>query len=287
MKKAKNSDWNFPLSIPSNPLKREVKNIIGQIIMLINPKLRNELLSGKIPKNTAERAALMAIFIDFKDNYQSIKMSELHKKIWASSQTQGYYDLTSNRLRGMFEAVRSDIEDSISNLVKDSNYDELIEFGCGEGIVTHELSIKFKEQISQFVGIDINEKQIQINRSTYNINKNIKFDSADLNNSIDPTSGSNKIYLTFGGVFEYLTEVELLSLLKKLAKTTNIAIILYEPIEPGFNITNEKHSIVYGSEYSFSHPYHHYLLENGFKIISEKHIISPSISYVLMVAKIS
>ncbi|MDR7128193.1 ubiquinone/menaquinone biosynthesis C-methylase UbiE [Algoriphagus sp. 4150] len=280
------SPWEFPFYIPTNPVKKFLKNSIGKAAILISPKIKNELLGGKMPKNKFERAALTSIFIELNDKKLLDELAELHKKIWTSNDNQGYYDFTSNRLRGMFEQLKEPLYTTISNQTKENAYDEFIELGCGEGIIVNRMSEKYPE-INSFLGVDINKAQIEINKTTYAGNTKLRFQSGDLSKDLASIKGPNKIYLTFGGVLEYLTEQELLFLLKELSVLKNTVFILYEPIEPGFNIKEEKHSILYGSEFSFCHPYHYYLSKAGFDIIGEKLVNSDKTSWIYLAAKIN
>ncbi|WP_192349710.1 class I SAM-dependent methyltransferase [Algoriphagus sp. Y33] len=280
------STWEFPFYIPTNPVKKFLKNSIGKAALLASPEIKEELMNGKIPKNKFERAALTSIFIELKDKKLLDELAELHKKIWTSNDNQGYYDFTSNRLRGMFEQLKEPLYTTISSQTKKNAYEEFIELGCGEGLIVNRISETFKE-IKSFLGVDINTAQIEINKITYAANKNLRFQSGDLSKDLDSIKGPNKIYLTFGGVLEYLTEQELLFLLKELSVLKNTVFILYEPIEPGFNIKEEKHSKLYGSEFSFCHPYHYYLSKIGFDIIGEKLVTSDTTSWIYLASKIN
>lgn len=282
-----NPSWEFPLYIPTNPVKKLLKKLIGKAALFVSPKIRQEFMNGKMPKNKFERAALTSIFIELKDKKHFTELAELHKKIWSSSENQGYYDFTSKRLKGMFEQLKESLFTTISNQINQSPYEEFIELGCGEGIVINRISESFK-QINFFLGVDINKAQIEINKITYSANKSLRFRSIDLSKDLEHIKGSNKIYLTFGGVLEYLTEKELLFLLKELSSMKNIVFILYEPIKLGFNFKEEKHSILYGTEFSFCHPYHYYLSKIGFNIIDEKLVNSDKAnSWIYLASKIN
>lgn len=241
-------------------------------------------MAGKIPTSKLERAALTSIFIEMRDKNQQKELGELHRKIWTSNDNQGYYDFTSDRLQKMFEQLKDSIYTTISRQLKENSYHELIELGCGEGIVVNTLSKDFLE-INSFLGVDINRAQIEINKATYSSNEKLSFETGDLTKDVDLIKGPNKIYLTFGGVLEYLSEQELLGFLQKLSVLENILIILYEPIEPGFAIYEEQHSILYGSEISFSHPYPYYFSQLGIEIVDEKLINSQTRSFLYLAAK--
>lgn len=280
------TDWEFPLSIPKNPVKKFLKNSIGKLALALNPRIKEELIKGTTPKNKLERAALTSIFIEYSDKKRLSELADLHRKIWISGETQGYYNITSDRMQKMFEELSDSIFTSISTQTKQANYQELVELGCGDGMVVHTLSEKFKE-IPRFVGVDINKAQIDINKSTYSSNERLAFEAGDMVKDLDSIAGPNKIYLTFGGVLEYLAEQELLGFLKKLSVLENTVLLLYEPVQPGFATKEEKHSILYGSELSFSHPYHYYLSTLGFEIVNEKLINSKNRSYLFLSAKIN
>lgn len=284
MKSERKEIWEFPILIPKNPIKKEIKNLAGRIVQLFFPEIRQNLLGGKNPTNKVERIVLCSLFIELKANNQYEKLADLHKHVWASNETQGYYDLTSNRLKGMFGLVKNTLYESITNFIQEHSYEALIELGCGEGFVVDKLSEKFTD-IPSFIGMDINESQIKKNKINYSTNKRLRFFSGDISKNINLIKGSNRIFLSFGGVLEYLTEKEITNLFESLSSQENIAIIIYEPIKPGFNIKKEKHSILYGSEFSFCHPYHYYLEKYGFKIINSKLVESDEINWMYVASQ--
>lgn len=278
------NEWNFPIVIPSHPLKRQLKKLVGRLALLSSPATKEALLAGKPPENSRERAALAAIVMQLKERNEVEKLAELHRKVWASNATQGYYQLTASRVRSMYALLREDIYQSLSSLMQRNGYDTLIELGCGEGVVLDDLSTKFGKDIGRFVGIDINKAQIETNQSVYASNPKLEFIAGDLTSVIASVKGSGKIFLTFGGVLEYLTERELLSLLEDIGAEKNCALLLYEPITAGFDPRTAQHSILYGSESSFSHPYHVFLKKTGFQIESERLVESGDTNWLFLSA---
>lgn len=137
-------NWEFPVLIPTNPRKKALKNLVGKIAQLVKPQIRKDLLNGKIPSSKIERAMLCSIFIELKANNQFEKLAELHKHIWASNHTQGYFDLISVRLQGMFDLLKESIYNTLNKLLAKNNYQELIEIGSGEGLVIKNLHENFK-----------------------------------------------------------------------------------------------------------------------------------------------
>ena len=184
MTPSNNSNWEFPVLIPKSPVKKALKNLVGKIAQLIKPEIRNELLNGKIPSNKIERAILCSIFIELKADNKYEKLAELHRQIWSSNHTQGYFDLTSGRMQGMFNLLKEPLYETITNLLSETDYQELIEIGCGEGIVVKNLLEKFNG-IPNFVGIDINQAQIEINNNTSDAIENLSFVAGDITSNIN------------------------------------------------------------------------------------------------------
>lgn len=276
-------NWDFPLSIPQNRVKRAIKDLLGRFAMSIDPTLRKEIIKGRQPKSFLERAALMSVLIELDKKGESGLIAKIHRSFWASEEAFGYYNATNHRMLGMYELTKDQLIAALGDLEKGASVEKLIEIGCGEGLVLEKLSKEFPG-INQFIGIDINQSQIKASAERFKSNPKLSFVAENAIDYIDTNSVSDCILLTFGGVMEYFTEQELKDFFSKLKLQKNIGIVLYEPLLQDFNPSTETKSKPYGAEMSFCHPYSSYLKEIGFHLNTEKIIGDSEFKWMLFSA---
>ncbi len=284
MKPQQIANWNFPLSIPGNQVKKVIKNTVGRLALLLIPRLQTRLIKGSYPSNSLERAALMVIFMKLTRESNQTAIDRLHRNLWSSSSYQAYYDVTSHRTRAMYKLMEEDLKSALAYVLEKMSPKKLIEIGCGDGTILNHLSKDFKS-IPSFIGLDINDEQIELNSIKYKQNTALSFIADDALDFIRLIKKEAKVvYLTFGGVLEYFHQQNLISLLEAIYKQNNNSILFYEPILNGFDPDKETESRSYGPELSFSHPYLYLLRKTGFKIVTYKTVKSAGGSWLFVCA---
>jgi SAM-dependent methyltransferase len=208
-------NWNFPLYIPENRLKRTVKDLLGKFALAKSPSLRKAILNGLQPKTLLERAAVMSLLFELEQKGEMESIAKIHRSFWASEEAFGYYQFTNERMNGMYELTKPDLLAAFQELLDEGSFKRVIEIGCGEGHVLEELS-KELNSIDQFVGIDINKSQITATMNRFASNPKLSFLAGDALEYLDQNEVSNSILFTFGGVMEYFTERELKDFFTKL-----------------------------------------------------------------------
>ena len=110
-------------------------------------------------------------------------------------------ELWQERFEEEFLAHNVALIDAIEEHLDHEHFDRLYEIGCGHGQVVEYLAKRMKT-ISEFIGMDISEVQIEKNRQYYNHPK-ISFQAGDAVSWVQEEAKPRSIFLTNGGVFEY------------------------------------------------------------------------------------
>jgi len=149
---------------------------------------------------------------------------------------------------------------------------QLVEMGCGDGMVLNHLS-SVLEGFDSFVGIDISDRITSRNKIEYAENTRIAFESGDAVKWIQDNDTSNTVLLSYGGVMEYLNEDNLLEVLAQHFQQPNAVVALSEPIDNDFNPEHECASKLIGTMHVYHcHNYAHLLRKTGFEIKFETYI---------------
>lgn len=107
------------------------------------------------------------------------------------------------------------------NLVSDfiKNGDSLLDYGCGIGDFTRHLKNK-KIEISDYLGVDINENYIDLAKKTY---KNKKF---QIIKDVDQIQGKWDVVCAIGVFTWYITKEEFIKTINKLYELSNKYVLI-------------------------------------------------------------
>ncbi len=138
-----------------------------------------------------------------------------------------------------------------------------MEIGTGNGKVLEYLSSEFPK-IEKFIGIDLSQAQIEINKKQYQKNSKLEFVASDAYEWVKENGQSNTVFVTNGGVLEYFTEERLQLFLKEIYKLGKIYFVAIEPNSIEHNFEANPNTETYGNERSFSHNYPKLFKNAGF-----------------------
>lgn len=190
------------------------------------------------------------------------QLEAIHRNFWAK--TDAYFDVTDNRAEDVFIPTYADVVQSLIPVLAEKQIDTVCEFGTGDGKWLNYLSQQWTA-VSHFIGIDISANQIERNRQQY---PQLTFYHADLVAWAEQNAAPRTLYLTNGGVLEYLSEESVRRLLAIIrSQASGSLVLLNEPLYGDFDIETDKSSQVLGQEYSYSHNYVHLLRTAGAQIL--------------------
>ncbi|MBX2821253.1 MAG: class I SAM-dependent methyltransferase, partial [Rhodothermaceae bacterium] len=175
-------------------------------------------------------------------------------------------ELWQERFEEEFLAHNVALIDALEEHLYHEHYDRLYEIGCGHGQVVEYLAERMKT-ISEFIGMDISEVQIEKNRHYYNHPK-ISFQAGDAVSWVQEEAKPRSIFLTNGGVFEYFLQEELELMFSHIASKLAPAIVgIIETIGSDHDLAKEHDSLVYGRELAFSHNYPYLMEKAGLSVV--------------------
>jgi SAM-dependent methyltransferase len=210
-------------------------------------------------------------------------LAEYHRMYWQSPKAQEYYDQSERRFKEWLlgnHIVLTDILDALAGSCS-SGFTSFYDIGCGSGFATRYMFERLP-RLTDCVGIDLSATQIARNIQTSK-NLGIRFEAGNANEWIRSHAKSNAIYFTSGGVLEYFTRDELVSLLKYV--TTHLRPALFvsiEPVSPNHDMKRDISSRPLGPEMSFSHNYPSIFSHAGFKLESTDEQFANRIRWLLM-----
>jgi hypothetical protein len=253
-------------------MKKFLKMIVGQILLIIMPKKATEL-SGKgmtIDMGLSPRDRLIrdAILQKAKKKNDFETLSNLHQDYWVNKGEEYFSSgFNNNVLENFFIPKCSFLFDLLQEQIKVETvpYNTLVEIGTGDGKILQYLSTKFP-QIEKFVGIDLSSAQIEANKAVFTNNSNLEFVASDGYDWIKKNGHDQMIIVTSRGVLEYFTQSKLQEFFNELNDLSNIFFIAIEPTGVNHDILKNPDSEIYGSENSFSHNYPQLFKNSGFNI---------------------
>jgi hypothetical protein len=275
------ANWRFPLSIPEKRWKRIVIVFLGKINLVLNPNLRKRLSSGNHPKSKIERWSLASIVNGLEKANNTEELKQIHRKLWENADAFHFHMKAKGRLKKVLDQFHDRFDEFIRNQVDKGITNRIVEIGCGSALILEYFEGKHQE-FKSFIGLDINKVQITENQLHFANKPKMSFFSCDANQWIKENHENGTIYFTVGGVLEYFTEKEIRDIFK-LVKTTESALMIFEPIKGDVDPFEVGVSQTYGNELSFSHSYSYLAKSSGLNIVlSERHTIR--VSWLLMFA---
>lgn len=259
--------WKYPLYIPEKGPKGIIKLQIGKVYLALFG--REKWLQGKFPHSSPQRWALSALVTELQESNRLEELAEVHRGLWASNEMAEFYQDTDTRLINMIERYRADLLQLVEAVLEKTQAHTLLEIGCGNGKLLVTLADSFP-QIKNFIGIDLNQAQVEENRRVYANRSNMDFKAGDATELVQEMNLSGHLVLTFGGVLEYFNPEKLQDHLKKLKEKNVGGILMVEPANREFDFFENTASALYGGEYSFAHPYPCLLEKQGFDLVYKK-----------------
>lgn len=264
-----NQHTAFPLAEPAQGWKRALRRLIGHLLCALMPSRALRLLTEGDPQHFSKLDRMMAVSACLKAQRQGDweATRRLHTLYWAGDAAAGIHREHTSIKHRWFQEVDHPLAIALKSLIEAGACRGLCEIGCGTGALIEDLRQRYP-QLSEWTGLDLSPQQISENREAH-AGSGVRYESADALLWIPQQAPAGWIYLSFGGVLEYLTEQDLRGLWAAIAaKGKPAAIALCEPIADDHDFKTTPNSRVHGVEQVFSHHYQKLASEAGFKVLT-------------------
>ena len=254
------------------PREKRIKAALGRLIAAANPKLAAKVRAKPFTQPLKHHERLLRN----ARQHQAIAEQDhetLHQFLidyWSSPFSQEFFTRFADRFEKLFLKHHLEIVSVLSDEIDHCNEAKtphLVELGCGDGKVLNFLSENLK-QLSQFTGLDLSKEEIANCVDRFPENKKLTFLAEDIFPWFEQQEHGPHILFTNGGVLEYFTREQVISLFNLVKnRSSNSWIALTETIATDHYLESEPESFPYGREMAFSHNYPALLEECGFSII--------------------
>jgi 2-polyprenyl-3-methyl-5-hydroxy-6-metoxy-1,4-benzoquinol methylase len=251
-------------------MKKYIKIIVGLILIIILPKRTRELIGKGVTVHAGarvkDRLIRYAILEKAKKKKDFETLSNFHQDYWINNGAQYFSsEYNDNILENFFIPKCSFLFDLLQDQLKKESgkFNTLIEIGTGDGTILEHLSTKFP-QINKFVGIDLSNSQIEVNKKVFSKNNKLEFIASDGLDWIKKNGHDHMIIVTSRGVLEYFTRSKLQAFFDQLNKLGKIIFLAIEPTGVNHDFYKNPDSEIYGLENSFSHNYTQLFKNSGF-----------------------
>lgn len=248
---------------------------LGNLLIVLRPKKAKEMSANRITlihKNKKNmtiseilmRAALVKKLKPIND-YETIR--DNNRDFWINNTATELFKETEDGFEKdflpnctfVFDLLKTELNNT------DQSFDTFVEIGTGNGDVLNWLSAEFPK-VKRFIGIDLSEQQIQMNKEKFGNNEKLEFIAADAYEWVKKEGKSNTIFVSSRGVLEYFIESQLQELLNNISKIGHTFFVAIEPNGGDHDFETSPTSQLYGNEPSFSHNYPLLFKNAGFEI---------------------
>ena len=227
---------------------------------------------------------LIRLYIARSSRKDPMRLEKLHKNFWRRQGTDGWHGATKDRLKDTYYASFSDLVQRCALEISTRRIERVVEFGTGDGDWLRFLSQHWQGP-STFIGIDIAEQRIAINVSRH---PNLVFECADLTHWVEEHAVGQTIFVTQGGVLEYLSECSLRRFFEAISQRCPSSLLfLIEPLATGHNLDSHRESRLYGAEYSYSHNYPYQLSRAGISLLHQEERAMSDQRWLVVLAAVS
>lgn len=195
------------------------------------------------------------------------QLEQLHKAFWAGRSAEAWYSETANRLEKLVIPALADVVQLVRPYLRQQQVRRVVELGTGNGEWLNYLSQQW-DFVTKYVGIDLAQQQIAINRLRY---PHLRFEATDLTDWLADRSQPHSMFVTHCGVLEYLSPNSLRKAIGQLARrATSSLILLVEPLADNYPLVGSEPSGVHGPEMSYSHNYPYLLQSAGMQLLFQQ-----------------
>jgi len=247
------------------------KDIIGGMLARSFPARRRAIYRRPTsdPTNAIDRGILFHLKKRAVRNGRSRFLQRLHSDFWAGKNGSIFSTNCDHRFQTHFLSKQQADFNALSHAWQtNESVRNIIEIGTCSGLLLQYLNENL-DGIESIVGIDINETQISENQRRH-ANTRLQFLHANGIEWVIDNAKPGTMLVTNGGVLEYFTQRDVESLFQFIGNNAAPSIVYCsEPISADFDLDQNRESIPFGEELSFSHNYPMLLTEAGFTILNK------------------
>lgn len=195
-------------------------------------------------------------------------LNALHKTMWAGDRGRDFNAQPADeRLKFFKQHYAGPFTEIVAGLLSQSDNRpvRVIDLGCGDGQVLGYLSEQF--DLPEAIGLDLNPEAIASATARYGARSGLNFVCADMREALPEYLTPGCLVMTNAGVLEYFASQDVDAIFSQFAKHDGLNVLLVEPLADGFEMGPEDNraSVVFGRENSFSHNYVGKLNKAGFE----------------------
>jgi len=256
------------------PSARRLKAVAGNFLKILNPGLAAAVDEKPFDPEWGTAAKLIrnAHLLNAVQGRDHESLRRYFTHYWSSALSAEFYEGFAHRFEDLFLRHHAVVADHIAGAIPlpGEGNTRLIEVGSGDGRVLEWLSERF-DGISEFHGVDLNEREIEKCREKHRDSDRLFFHAGDLLEWLRAHPAPKTVLVTNGGVLEYILRDELLALFREFRSLCSPCLIaITESIGNDHDLEKEPDSFPYGHEFAFSHNYPALLREAGFEIRWER-----------------
>ena len=277
----------FPLHLPTHPLKRAIKVALGRVLAWLRPRQMEQVRAGRLPPRlTALHRLLIAAHVaDCERAGTPERLTPLQNWLWRGEQSVNFHAQAEARFQSWWMDCDSAITLPMTKLFADhpERFHTLCEIGCGHGLVLQDLATRFPA-LKTLIGLDMSAAQTERNRARFaGGDARLGFESGDALEWLPAHVGAGWMLFTNAGVLEYFPPAALEQLLRQLSARGPCAFALAEPVAADFDWRHATASMPFSAERTFSHPYPHLFRQAGWQVLFAEER-QPSSRHLLLLA---
>ncbi|MEO8215999.1 MAG: class I SAM-dependent methyltransferase [Acidobacteriota bacterium] len=232
---------------------------------LIRREFTMPFWNEKISNNVVDRLIRFHIARAAGKSPDGAAFEQLHRNFWQKQNPEGWYESTHRRALTEYVPFVDRVLPAIIPFLERYSIERICDIGTGSGAILNHLREMHGGTVNRFTGIDLSASEMEKNRFVY---PEMEFITADAVQWIPEHATDRTMYLTVGGVFEYLSQGTLEKTLRNLRQRTDdsIVVLICEPMETEFDLERDLQSRPFGSELSFLHNYPHLLSHTGWRV---------------------
>ena len=272
-----------PFVLALSPLRRRLHDLVGRLVLALQPALTTQFEAGIGASSAVERMALAALVERYRARDQLDRLAALHLDFWSGPAALSYHALTHSRFERVFRARHHAIIAPLQDAAAVIGAHGLVEIGCGSGQLLDYLVAQLP-QLERLVGLDLNADQVALNRRRANDSR-IEYHCAEATAWIAEHAQPGWIWVCNGGVLEFFTEESVVAMLRHCGRHAPAVFALVEPLADDFDPDTQLTSRRFGRELTLSHPYPRLLGDAGFAEVWRSECRAMGYRWLMLVAQ--
>lgn len=261
-------------SAETKSFKDHLKIQLGRAFSVLFAKRARELqnLPTGYPHGLKDRMLMAFLKENARLTNNTGFFEQLHADFWQGQSGEVFSSNCDHRFDDLFLNKQAADVKHLQKFWTERGIKHIVEIGCCSGLHLQHLTTNLPGVVSA-VGIDINTTQINLNCRNPDFDPRIKFIAADGGQWLMGNAQPNTLFVTNGGVLEYISQQRLTEILSYVSKNLSPAMFFtVEPIAPDHDFENSIESIPFGEELSFSHNYQRMYESTGFRVLRQRHV---------------